>query len=289
MILAEPAQGRGRRPERATLSGRGQLTVELVSGQSAATCVEAHSPLKILVPRPRGQSVWSYLSNFGGGLLPGDELDVAVSVGENAACFVGAQSSTKIFRSGPKGAAANRFSADIGSGALLVYAPDVAQGFANSRYIQRQSIDLADETAGLVYLDWYSSGRSARGERWAFNEYTSRTEICVAGKKTFLDSVRLNSSNELISLPDRMGRANCIATVVLLGSQLKYHAGVLLGQLSQASLSKRADALIVGSAIPGGAVFRVVGISVEAAAHEIFPRLSFISELLGDNPFQRKF
>jgi hypothetical protein len=36
-------------------------------------------------------------------------------------------------------------------------------------------------------------------------------------------------------------------------------------------------------------VFRAVGISVEAVAREILPRLTFIAPFLGDNPFQRKW
>lgn len=288
MTLAQPAQEEACSLLRAS-GGCGKITVEFVVGQSAATEVQASSPLKILVPRPRGESVWSYLGNFGGGLLPGDELDVSVSVGERSKCFLGAQSSTKIFRGGPKGAAINNLSAEVASDGLLIYAPDVAQGFADSRYVQRQSINLANETAGLLFLDWYSAGRSARGERWAFAEYRSRTEIKIAGKLAFLDSIRLVSEEDLIGVSERMGRANCVATLVLLGSQIKKFAGVLLEEVSQAPVSKRADGLIVGSALRGGAVFRVVGVSVEAVAREIFPRLSFITSLLGDNPFQRKW
>jgi urease accessory protein len=103
-----------------TAAGCGRLEVEFVCGQSAATIVEARSPLKTLVPRPRGKSVWAYLSNFGGGLLPGDCLDVSVRVGEGARCFLGTQSSTKIFRGGEKGAVKNELRAEIAPGALLV-------------------------------------------------------------------------------------------------------------------------------------------------------------------------
>jgi len=269
--------------------GHGRLEVANVCGQSAATVVESRSPLKILVPRPRGESVWSYLGSFGGGLLPGDEIDVRVSVGENARCFLGTQSSTKIFRGGARGAVKNRLNADVGSNALFVYAPDVAQGFADSRFQQRQNFELKDESANLVFLDWYSSGRQARDERWAFSEYSSRTEIRVAGRIILLDSVRLNADDDLLSLPDRMGRANCVATVVLVGAELKTRATELIRKVAESEVSKRMEVVIVASAIEGGAVVRFAGISVEKVAREIFSRLNFFSELLGDNPFERKW
>jgi hypothetical protein len=90
-------------------------------------------------------------------------------------------------------------------------------------------------------------------------------------------------------LRERMGRANCLATIMILGSQFEQNAMTLLEDISRAAVAKRADFLIVGSAIAGGAVFRVVGNSVETVARQIFPRFSFVTPLLGDNPFQRKW
>jgi urease accessory protein len=280
--LVESTKDRAR-PLRRT-AGYGILGVERVSNESAATSAEAHSPLKILVPRPRGQSVWAYLGNFGGGLLPGDQFDVTVTVGSDARCFLGTQSSTKIFRSGGKGPVKNNLTADVGSNGLFIYGPDVAQGFADSRYHQQQTIRLADEASSLVFLDWYSSGRCARGERWAFSEYKNRSEIFIKKQPVFLDSIHLESP-----FAERMARANCLATLVILGSQIKEHAQSVLHEISNMPISKRADVLLVASRLNEGAVIRIAGISVESVAREIFPRLSFIAPLLGDNPFHSKW
>ena len=277
------------RSDVATQSGAGRLSVEVVANQSAATVVEARSPLKVLVPRPRGQSVWAYLSNFGGGLLSGDELDFSVDVGAYARCFLGTQSSTKIFRSGPKGAVKNTLIADVGAGGLLVYAPDVAQGFATSRYIQKQTIRLADESANLVFLDWYCAGRAARGERWTFSEYTNRSEVYIGERLAFLDSVKLSAADDLISIGQRLGRVNCVATLVILGDALEDLALTNAENVADSAALKRADLLEVSSAISGGAVFRCAGTSVETVAQRIRTRIDFVSELLGDNPFQRKW
>jgi urease accessory protein len=263
-------------------AGWGELTVELVAGQSGATSAEAHSPLKLLVPRPRGLSVWAYLSNFGGGLLPSDKLDFKLRIANGSRCFLGTQASTKIYRGGEKGAVESCLNAEIGGNAMLVYAPDVAQSFANSVFRQHQTFRLNDQTSKLVFLDWYSSGRSARGERWQFSEYTSGAEIYIGAKKIFLDSLRLE--NDLVDLPTRMGRVNCAATLVIIGN-----GAALLDEISSAAISKRAEVLVGGSPIPGGVVLRFAGVSVEIVAREIFRRLLFVCEWLGDDPFQRKW
>src|SRR5260370_29621247 len=83
-------------------AGAGHLEIKLVSGQSAVTSVQARSPLKFLIPRPRGDSVWAYMSSFGGGLVAGDETHVSVSLGAQSRCFLTTQASTKVYRN-PKG------------------------------------------------------------------------------------------------------------------------------------------------------------------------------------------
>jgi urease accessory protein len=268
-------------------AGFGRMSVELVANQSAATSVEARAPLKVLVPRQRGTSVWTYLSNFGGGLLPGDEIDFTLSVAQGARCFVGAQSSTKIY--GGSNWAANCFQAEIGPSALLVYTPDVVQAFAGSRFTQKQFLQLSDATSNLVFFDWYSAGRSARGERWKFAEYRSRTEIRIGNRLVFLDSVCLAGSDEALPLTRRFGRIDCAATLVLLGERVKESALESLEEVGRSGIQKRSDLLEVGGAIPNGAVFRYAGASVESVASAVRARVDFVSELLGDDPLERKW
>src|SRR6516225_8583049 len=81
-----------------SLAGAGHLQIELSAGQSAATSVRANSPLKILVPKPRGPSVWACLSSFGGGLVPGDEISMALTLGDQTRCCLSTQASTKVYR-----------------------------------------------------------------------------------------------------------------------------------------------------------------------------------------------
>ena len=78
-------------------SGTGHLRIERVCGQSAATSVRAVSPLKIMVPRPRGPAVWACLSNLGGGLVAGDQIALTLELGARARAFVTTQASTKLY------------------------------------------------------------------------------------------------------------------------------------------------------------------------------------------------
>src|SRR5882724_3293787 len=83
-------------------AGAGHLEINLVSCQSAVTSAHAKSPLKFLIPQPRGKSVWVYLSSFGGGLVAGDETRLSIRLGEQSRCFMTTQASTKVYRN-PEG------------------------------------------------------------------------------------------------------------------------------------------------------------------------------------------
>src|SRR3954471_22342964 len=78
--------------------GRAHLNVELVFGESTATSCSATSPVKLLTPCSRGKSVWAYASNFGGGLVAGDETRLDLRIGPEARCFFSTQASTKVYR-----------------------------------------------------------------------------------------------------------------------------------------------------------------------------------------------
>src|SRR5204862_7713297 len=79
-------------------AGDAVLAVSMVHGLSAATTAWARSPLKLLTPRSRGESVWAYTSSFGGGMVAGDRTRLEVTIDAGARCFLGTQASTKIYR-----------------------------------------------------------------------------------------------------------------------------------------------------------------------------------------------
>jgi urease accessory protein len=155
--------------------GHAHLTVEMVSGQSAATSSWSSDPIKMLVPKARGTSVWAYSSSFGGGMVGGDQTHLDLNIGASTRCYVGTQASTKIYRN-PGHVASHLTRAQLGSHSLLVFAPDPVQAFADSTYTQRQEFYL-EAGASLVLLDWFNSGRAARmGESREPDEGSSRIE-----------------------------------------------------------------------------------------------------------------
>lgn len=275
-------------PSSRVLPGAGHLVVELVSGQSAATSVCASSPLKLLVPRPHGPSVWAYLSSFGGGLVAGDKTRLDVQLGPGTRCFLGTQASTKVYRNPDSRPCGHHLTATLDAGALLVLAPDPVQAFAGSLYSQRQEFQLQPGSS-LVLVDWLCSGRVACGERWAFSRFQSRNEVRLDGKRLLLDSLLLDPADGELAAPQRMGRFNCLALVALIGETLAEAAVRLLAEVAARPLARRTPLVASASPIVGGALLRIAGESAESVAHEIQRHLAFLNDLLGDDPWSRKW
>lgn len=264
--------------------GQALLEVEMVFHESTVTSAAASSPMKLLTPVSRGKSVWAYTSSFGGGLVAGDRTELAVTVSGGARCFFGTQSSTKVYRNPAALPCEHSTHAEVEENSLLVFAPEPVQAFADSHYSQKQEFHLAPN-ASLVLLDWLSAGRTARGERWAFKQLESRNDVFIGGERALVDSILL-SSEELAA---QMGRFNCLATLLLLGPAVKLAAESLLQQIAARPVEKRAALACSASTVTGGVLLRVAGEEVEAVRRELGGHLTFLRDILGDDPWARKW
>lgn len=269
-------------------NGHGLIEVDFISGQSAVTSSWAASPLKILIPRPRGPSVWAYLSSFGGGMVAGDETALELNLGGQTRCFLSTQAATRIYRN-PKGHPCGHWlNAKVGEGALLALAPDPVQAFAGSEYIQRQEFHLASGSR-LVLVDWLCSGRPARGERWAFTRFQSRNEVFLNERRIFLDSLLLDPADGTLTGSHRLDRFNCLALVLIIGDLVRTGGERVLAEIAARPATKRTPFYCSASPISNGAVIRLAGESVEEIGREIQRQLDFLPALLHDDPWSRKW
>ena len=282
--------------------GRAALQIEQVFNQSTVTGSFATSPMKLLSPRSRGPCVCSYVSNFGGGLVAGDQTRLEVRVGASARCFLGTQASTKVYRNPQQLPCGHVTVANVQSDALLVFAPATVQPFAGSSYEQRQEFYLAPG-AGLALLDWFTSGRSACGERWNFSHFSSRNEIwrltqpgdpqaptsqAPAKEPLFLDACKLDAMDGPMDAAHRTGRFNCFAMLVLIGAPLKRAAERLLHEIGRMATKPRSSLVASGSPIKEGAVLRLAGTKLPEVDQCLRRHLAPVADILGEDPWSRR-
>lgn len=270
-------------------SGSAHLRVERVAGSSAVTSAFARSPMKLLTPRGRGESVWAFTSSFGGGLVAGDQTELDLEIGPDARCLVGTQASTKVYRNPAALPCGHRTTAGLKEDSLLVFAPDPVQAFARATYAQRQEFHLA-ASASLVLLDWFTAGRTARGERWEFTRFQSRNDVFVEGHRVFLDSLLLDPADGPLTGAHRLGRFNCVAMLLIMGPGVEAVGERALAGVTARGVARNPPLVASVSRITaGGVVLRVGGESTEAVGRELHQHLQPLTALLGDDPWARKW
>jgi urease accessory protein len=265
-------------------AGEGALVVVHDGVRSVVTRARAASPLRLLMPKNDGTAAWVYTSTFGGGLVGGDCIDLDMEIGPGAACFLSTQSSTKVYRS--RLGAESRVSARVAPGGFLAIVPDPVVCFRASRFRQLQRVDLAGD-AGLVFVDWVTSGRRAAGERWAFHEYTTCLQVRVDGRLLVHDAVTLRAAE--IDVSEQMGRFDVLALVVMMGPRVREAAKALVERIGTSPLGRRADRIASAAVVGDGCVLRVAGVSVEEVAHTVREWCACLPRELGDDPWSRKW
>ncbi|KAJ5102085.1 hypothetical protein NUU61_004307 [Penicillium alfredii] len=227
--------------------GQGTVVLSLLPpANPTLTTLTYKYPLK-LVPRAPGfvpspepsalsdscpsRPIHLYLLTYGGGLLPGDHIEVSITLDAKTRMVVTTpQGSTKIFKTDPnnsdnspnvikghrKQMPVNEHLSDmskqtldvrIGRQAALCYLPDPSVPFQHSRYSQVQTFTVdatakGDERSSLCVLDWVTQGRTSRGEDWNFRFWRGRNEVWATDEKTgksrllLRDSVILDDETE---------------------------------------------------------------------------------------------
>jgi len=274
--------------------GRGRLEFSLVAGRTAVTCVRSASPLKLLTPRHGGRGAWVFSSTYGGGLVSGDTIDLGIEAGPGSLAFLGTQASTKVYRAAKSGDTCRQtMNVRIGREATFVSMPDPVVCFAGASYSQRQRFDL-DDTAALVLVDWFTSGRSAAGERWAFARYESRTDVRLAGRLVLRDAMLLDPADGPLAAPHRAGQFDCFVSAVLIGGRLKDAGRKILESIGSKPVRQAAlpQAGVLFSASPlaagCGIVIRAAGQGVEPVGRWLREQLTIVPELFDEDPWSRK-
>jgi urease accessory protein len=245
----------------------------------------ATNPVKLFTTRGVSRACWVYSANYGGGIVGGDALELHVDAAAGTRGVISTQASTKVYRA--LRPASQRMTASVENDALLVLLPDPVVCFSGADFSQQLRCDLQPR-GNLVVVDWITSGRHSTGERWAFHRYTSRIDIRRDGRRILYDTLFLDRADG--SIGARLGGFDVCLTAVVTGPMMTAAAASLVREISAAGIGGPRDVMMAAWSLQdGGALLRINGASVEQVGAALRERLSFLGELLGDDPFSRKW
>jgi urease accessory protein len=266
-------------------AGKGVLRFEKIGDRTCVIDSFSKSPLKILTPKNTGSAAWVYSSNFGGGFVGGDSIDLDIHMGPESQVAYLSQASTKIY--GSEKESLQTINANIGKKAVLFSIPDPVVCFAGAKFHQKQTFHI-EEGASLIVLDTLHCGREHSGERWAFASYKNQISIFRDEKIIFFESLLLQG--DIGQLTQRHSHYNGFSLLLMVGPLFQNNISEILNSMRDRVPGKREDFLF--SLSPhgdDGLVMRMAAVSPEALGEAIREILEFIPSYLGDDPWIRKW
>ena len=194
----------------------------------------------------------------------------------------------------------------VAAGGALYLLPDPVTCFRDAAYRQVQTFHLA-HGASAALLDWYTSGRRALGEEWAFSRYHSVNEVFVDGTRSARDVVLLEGTDTGTArgtqqlprrtLADRMGPYACYATLFLYGPRLQGIVQTLEDRMRVATVFQVKEPLDVlwslspvrGEAGDSGRIVRVAGKETEDVKMWLSDALRGLVEVIGGEVYSKIF
>lgn len=214
-----------------------------VVGKGAVLRARGAGPLRLLTPARN----WIVTSSLGGGLVDGDAVALHVTIEAGATAVVTTQASTKVYRGSSRQATTVRVHGD--GTALLV--PDAIVPYRGATFVQQTRVEMTGAST-LVACDVVTAGRVAHGERWDATRIETSLRIEIDGVVRILDRIVIAGGAPL-------GRFEALATAVLLGPRVREVAAEQLAALAPVTR----DLIVAGSAVDGGAMFRIAGTRIE--------------------------
>ncbi|KAI0274771.1 UreD urease accessory protein-domain-containing protein [Gloeopeniophorella convolvens] len=294
-------------------AGHGNITAQIHNNRVVFPVLSYTYPLKLLSPRMQQPGVGVvYMLTYGGGLVGGDSVSLSVTVEAGAQLVLLSQGSTKVFKTRPGTRAAvaradaasrQRLAAHVAPGGALFLLPDPVTCFRGAAYHQTQSFRLA-RGASAALLDWYTSGRRARGEAWAFARYYSANEVWVDGARDARDVVLLDGQVRegadggglpRRELGDRMGPYACYATLLLYGPLLEGTVRALEARVRDTTVFQAHEppgvlwSLSAVGGHAGGHIVRVAGKETEDVRLWLADALRGLVDVVGAEVYSKVF
>lgn len=258
-----------------TTGGVLDLLLERVGGRTRPVRSLAAPPLQLSRARydnpDRPEDLALTLVHLGG-VLQGDCYTLRVELGPRAGAAVTSAAATQVYRM-PEGQASQELLLRLGPGSRLDWLPEPLILFGGARFRQTTRVELAPG-ARLALLDVLAPGRLARGERFAFERYEARLEICAAdGRLLAAERALLEPGRHSPAAAGLLDAGPVLGSLFLLGGQPD-------PERAAAQLHARECPRLGAAVLPGGCglLVRLLGDSPSAVRRELLDIRAALAE-----------
>ena len=236
-------------------------------------------PMRVFPPfyPDNSGSAYSYIVNPTSGLVGGDRIKSEITLEKDTHVLITSPSATKVYRSTGSYSEITT-SITLKENATLEYLPKYVIPFAGSMYSQKTTVTM-EAGSSLLFLDAFTTGRTARHEHLGFREYRNATEITYCGEPAVTDRFVLEPANEDYGALGFLETYTVSAALYILFGDSSL-VGPLLSLIEKClNMSHNVAGGI--SALPlNGVAARILGESVQPVENMVFRLLSMSRKLL---------
>jgi urease accessory protein len=172
------------------------------------------APIHLSKAHVESGSLLVHLVNPTAGFFDGDRLDLDVTAGKDSRLVLSTPGASRVHRARSEAPAICQQRLTVESGAFMEWIPEPFIPQAGARYFQRTEIQLA-ENAGLLFFEWISPGRVARGEVFAYESLRWELDLIAQGKLIAREHFELKpGDHSLTALREKFPAAHCVTAYV---------------------------------------------------------------------------
>jgi urease accessory protein len=265
------------------------LEVGISEGASRVFESRSVAPIRITNPRVAASSCHVLITNFGGGMVDGDNVCLEVVCREGARLNMGSVGNLQVYKSPLKGCS-QTLKGLLEKDALCVVNADPVVLHSGSRFEQKQEWNVHQESS-LMVAEWVVAGRLARGERFDFDEYHSDFTVLIDAHPLVVDRFEFRPDQLDYRDPALFGALACLLNIYIIGRRWT----PLEERLAQGIESHRGSGpqtlASIHSVREHGYIFRALSTDRSSLAWVTDTLYEFISQkdYLGFNPAERKY
>lgn len=275
-----------------------KVSIKNINGISSITTLLNEKPLKILTPKTHTNTSHIVSSNYGGGMVQGDEVSLEIKCGENTQTLFSTQANSRVYKSDDNRVCTLSQDTNIENNSLLIQLNDPLVLQKGSSLNQNTIFNLS-KTARLIYCDWVSSGRVHIGEKFEFDTFFSNTEIYIDNVPVVIDRFKINTQEGNCTSPAEFGHHTSYINLFIIGDKddcgIKALEQAILAEIKNINALKKTqkpNLLISGDRIKADVfILRASAEELNDLKHLIHKLGTTISmgNLIGFNPFDRKY
>ncbi|MBC7980969.1 MAG: urease accessory protein UreD [Armatimonadetes bacterium] len=164
------------------------------------------------------------------GFFDGDSLVSEVEVCSGAKLVMSTPAASRVFRTRSGKAAVNRQKFSVAAGGFFEWIPEAFIPHAGANYEQRTEIEL-EAGAGLLFVDWISPGRVARGEVFEYERLRWELDLKVDGRLMARERYEMRGAGDGLEGIKAMFEAGHYVSVYVAGRMIDAWPGAELDKL----------------------------------------------------------